>query len=118
MLEGVGVSRGREIAVLGACGPIGLDHAVNQLLEAPLALLRAEGSAEVLRGHDCGCIEAPRCRELNPALLEYDLVGLPVGLDDVTALPSDLVIGVHPFGREMTLHHQATRVVSPHVGLG
>ena len=59
MLKRVRVSWCREIAVLGACGPIGLDHAVNQLLQAPFALLRAKSPTEVLRGHDGGCIEAP-----------------------------------------------------------
>ena len=42
-----------------------------------------------------------------PLLLEDGRAGLPVGLDDVAALPGQLVVGVDALGAEDALHGQA-----------
>ena len=95
-----------EVAVVHAGLGVGLHDAVDQLLEAPLADVGADGAAEVLGGDDRGGVDAPGVGELDAALLEDDLAGLPVCLDDVASLPGELVVGVHALGREDPLDLQ------------
>ena len=83
-----------EVAVVLAGLAVGLHDAVDELLEAPLAGVGADGAAEVLGGDDGGGVDRPEVGELDAALLEDGLAGLPVGLDDVATLPGDLVVGV------------------------
>ncbi len=95
VLEGHGVGLGREVAVLAAGLAIGADHPVDELLEAPLALRRADSTPEVLRGHDVGRVDRPEVGELHAELLEVDRSVTPVRHDDVAALPGHLVVRVH-----------------------
>ena len=78
VLEQLGVGRGREVAVVLAALAVGLHDAVDELLEAPLADVGADGAAEVLGGDDRGGVDAPEVGELHAALLEDGLAGLPV----------------------------------------
>ena len=55
----------------------------------------ADGAAEVLGRDDRGGVDRPEVGELDAALLEDRLAGLPVLLDDVAPLPGHLVVGVH-----------------------
>ncbi len=107
VLEELGVGRRGEVAVVLAALAVGLHDAVDELLEAPLAGVGADGAAEVLGGDDRGGVDAPEVGELDAALLEDDGAGLPVLLDDVAALPGELVVGVHALGREDPLDLQA-----------
>ena len=50
---------GGEVAVLLAGLAVGADHAVDELLQRPLALGRADRAAEVLGGDDVGGVDAP-----------------------------------------------------------
>ena len=95
MLEDLGVLGRGEVAVVLAGLDVGQDDAVDQLLEAGLAGVGADGAAEVLGGDDRGGVDRPEVGELDAALLEDRLAGLPVLLDDVAALPGHLVVGVH-----------------------
>ena len=88
VLEDLGVVVGREVAVVLAGLGVGEHDAVDQLLEALLAHVGAERAAEVLGGDDRGGVDAPEVGELDAALLEDRLAGLPVGLDDVAPLPA------------------------------
>ena len=94
VLEGLGVGLGEEVAVVLAGLGVGEHDAVDELLEAALAHVGADGAAEVLRGDDRGGVDAPEVGELDAALLEDGLAGLPVRLDDVAVLPVDLVVRV------------------------
>ncbi|GMA89141.1 hypothetical protein GCM10025868_43910 [Angustibacter aerolatus] len=82
------------------------------LAQALLALLGADGTAEVLRGDDGGGVHRPEVGELDATLLEDRLAGLPVLLHDVTTLPGDLVVRVHPRGGEDALHPRALALAS------
>ncbi len=95
VLEDLGVVRGGEVAVLLTGGAVGEHHAVDDLLEAPLALRGADGAAEVLGGDDVHRVHRPGVGELDAALLEVDRAVTPVGHDDVAARPGHLVVGVH-----------------------
>ena len=106
VLEDLGVGRGGEVAVVLAGLAVGLHDPVDELLEAPLADVGADGAAEVLGGDDGGGVDRPEVGELDAALLEDGLAGLPVGLDDVAALPGDLVVRVHALGAEDPLDLQ------------
>ena len=97
---------GREVAVVLAALAVGLDDAVDQLAQAGLADVGVEGAAEVLGGDDGRGVDRPEVGELDAALLEDGLAGLPVGLDDVAALPGELVVGVHALGAEPALDRQ------------
>src|SRR5680860_17601 len=88
---------------------VGLHHAVDELLEAPLTDVGAEGATEVLRGHDRRGVDRPEVGELHAALLEDGLAGLPVLLDDVAALPVQLVVGVYPLSAEHAVDLDALR---------
>ena len=46
-------------------------------------------------GHDGRCVQRPERRELDAALFEHHLVGLPVRLQDVPTFPFDLVVRVN-----------------------
>src|SRR5688500_15005925 len=107
MLEDLGVALAGEVAVLAACRPVGEHDAVDELAQAALALGRADGPAEVLRGDDVGGVDAPLGGELDAALLEVDRAVTPVGHDDVAALPRHLVVGVHAGRGEDPLDLQA-----------
>src|SRR5262249_35305741 len=83
-----------EVAVLAAGLGVLADDAVDELLEAPLPLRRADRAAEVLGGHDVGGIHGPEIGELHSVLLEVDRAVTPVGHDDIAAFPGDLVVGM------------------------
>src|SRR5690606_25671131 len=112
VLEDLGVGVGGEVAVLLAGVGVGLDHAVDELLEAPLTRVGADRTPEVLGGDDRGGVDRPEVGELDAALLEDCLAGLPVGLDDVATLPVDLVVGVHALGAEDALDGQPARLLA------
>ena len=107
VLEGLGVGGGREVAVVDAGLGVGLHDPVDELLEAPLADVGADGAAEVLGGDDGRGVDRPEVGELDTALLEDGLAGLPVGLDDVATLPGDLVVRVDALGAEDALDLQS-----------
>src|ERR1700734_3307892 len=95
VLEDLGVLGAGEVPVLPAGRDVLSDHAVDQLLEAPLPLRGADRAAEVLGGGAVGGVDGPEVGELDPTLLEVDRAVPPVGHDDIAALPSDLVVRVH-----------------------
>src|SRR6516162_2641500 len=95
VVEDLRVLRSGEVAVLAASLGVGADDAVDELLEAPLPLRRADRATEVLRGHDVGGIHGPEIGKLNPVLLEVDRAVAPVGHDDIAAFPGDLVVGMN-----------------------
>ena len=107
VLEHLGVGRGGEVAVRLAALAVGRDDAVDELLEAPLTGVGADGAAEVLGGHDGGGVERPGVGVLHATLLEDHGTGLPVGLDDVATLPGQLVVGVDTLGGEDALDAHA-----------
>ncbi len=84
-----------------------------ELAQAGLADVGVEGAAEVLRRDDGRGVDRPEVGELDAALLEDGLAGLPVGLDDVAPLPGDLVVGVHAVGAEDPLDRQSPCWVAP-----
>ncbi len=84
-----------EIAVLLAGRDVRVDHAIDELLETPLPLRRADGATEVLRRDDVGGIHRPEVGKLHPTLLEVHRAVAPVGHDDVAGLPGDLVVRVY-----------------------
>ena len=106
VLEDLGIVVGTEVTVLLAGLRVGKNHAVDELLEAPLARLSAHGATEVLGGDDGGGVDAPEVGELDTALLEDDIAGLPVGLDDVATLPVHAVIGMLSGSRVKPLHDE------------
>ncbi len=98
VLEDLGVGGRGEVLVVLAGLPIRLHDAVDELLQAHLALRGADGTAEVLAGDDVDRVHRPEVGELDAALLEVDRAVAPVGHDDVTALPGHLVVRVHAGG--------------------
>jgi hypothetical protein len=104
VLEDLGVSVGTEVTVFLAGLRVGEHDTVDELLEAPLACLSAHGAAEVLGGDDSRGVNAPEVGELDTALLEDDIAGLPVGLDNIAALPVHAVIGMLSGSRVEPLH--------------
>ena len=62
VLEDLGVGGGREVAVVDAGLRVGLHDPVDELLEAPLAHVGADGAAEVLGGDDRRGVDATRSR--------------------------------------------------------
>ncbi len=95
VFEDLGVVVGGEVAVLLARFDVGQHDPVDELTQGTLPCLGVQGTPEVLRRDDRPGIDRPEVRELDTALLEDRLAGLPVGLHDVTQLPGDLVIRVH-----------------------
>ena len=95
VLEDLGVLGAGEVPVLAAGRHVLPDHAVDQLLEAPLPLRGADRAAEVLGGDDVGGVDGPEVGEFDTTLLEVDGAVPPVGHDDVAAFPGDLVVRVH-----------------------
>jgi hypothetical protein len=83
VLEDLGVVLGGEVAVLLAGLGVGEHHAVDELAQAPLALLGADRAAEVLGGDDRGGVDATRSRGTPRRAARRRLAGLPVRLDDV-----------------------------------
>src|SRR5439155_9703124 len=70
-----------------------VDDAVNELLDARLALRRPDVPAEVLGHHDVGRELAPELGDLDVLLLEDGLAGLG-GDGRRPELPLDLVVGM------------------------
>ena len=87
--------------VLLRARPLGdrVDDAADQLLDAALALGRADLPAEVLRDDDVGRLLRPELRDLDVALLEDDLA-LLVADDGRADLPFDLVERIDTFPGE------------------
>ena len=98
----------REVLLLAR--PLGdrVDDAADQLLDAALALGRADLPAEVLRDHDVGGLLRPETGDLDVALLEDDRA-LFVADDGRADLPFDLVERIDPFAAEEPLELQARR---------
>ena len=107
VLEDLGVGGRGEVVVVLAGLPVRLHDAVDQLLEAGLALRGADGTAEVLAGDDVDRVHRPEVGELDATLLEVDRAVAPVGHDDVTALPDHLVVRMHAGRRVDALDTQA-----------
>src|SRR5262249_61433510 len=74
--EGGAVGRRGEVALRLTPLPDRVDHATDQLANAPLALRRAERPAEVLRDDDIGGELRPALRHLDVPLLEDRLARL------------------------------------------
>src|SRR4029450_13635258 len=94
----LGVRLGGEVAVLLARLAVRRDDTVDELLERPLPLRRADGAPEVLGGDDVRRVHAPERGELDALLLKVDRAVPPVRHDDVAALPLDLVVRVDALG--------------------
>ena len=117
VLEDLGVARAwRSSRSRGRPG-VGADHAVDELLEAPLALGRADRAAEVLGRDDVGRVDRPEVGELDAALLEVDRAVPPVGHDDVAALPGDLVVGVDALTGVDAAHREPLLALLPRCAL-
>ena len=99
---------GREILVLPRPLRDGVDDAADELLDAALALGRADLPAEILRDDDVGRLLRPGFRHLDVALLEDDLAAL-VADDGRASLPGDLVERIHTAFREKPREGQARR---------
>lgn len=96
VVERIGLGLVGEVAAFDAPGGDGVGHAIDDLLERPLALGKAQRAAEVLLRHDVGGIERPVGGELDAQLLERNRAVLPVGDPRVATLPLDLVVRVNP----------------------
>ncbi len=94
--EGLGLVVVDEVPVLAAPRRDGVDHPVDDLLERPLPLRRAEGAPEVLLGQDVGGVQAPPGRNLHAELLEGHRTGGVMGDPGVPPFPVDGGIGVLP----------------------
>ncbi|CAB4880287.1 unannotated protein [freshwater metagenome] len=94
VLEHLRVGISSEVSVHLARPHVGQHDAIDELLEAPLALLGAKRAPEILRRDNGRSVDTPEVRILNPPLLEDDLAALPVRLDDIAPLPVHAVIGV------------------------
>ena len=87
---------------LFVAAPLGdrVDDAADQLLDAVLALRRADLAAEILRDDDVGGLLRPGLRDLDVALLEHHLAAF-VADDRRAELPFDLVERIDAgFGEE------------------
>src|SRR6185436_18780238 len=105
-LEGLGLARIGEVALLVAPPADLLDDPVEQLADAGLAPRRAQLAAEVLRRDDVGRKLRPGLRDLDVVLLEDLLAAL--ALDPRGApLPGHLVVGVDPRTGEVTPQREA-----------
>ena len=103
----LGVPVSGEVAVVPPGLDVLPDDAIDEGLEAGFAPRGTERPPEVLVRHDGGGIHAPEVGELHTALLKDHLTGFPVGLDHITQLPGDLVVGVHALGGEHPLDGEA-----------
>ncbi len=92
-LEGLQVVVRREVVLCLGPGRDRVDDAVDELLDAGLALGRAEVAAEVLADDDVGGQLAPEVGDLDVLLLE-DALARFVGDAGGPVLPGDLVVGV------------------------
>ena len=99
-----------EVAALRAPGDGRVDDAADHLLDARLALGRAEPAAEVLLGDDVRRRLRPELRELDAALLEGGAVAARD--DGVARLPFDLVERVPSGDREEAAHPEASCLVA------
>ena len=90
--------------------PLGnrVHDAADQLLDAVLALGRADLPAEILRDDDVGRLLRPERGDLDVALLEHHLAAL-VADDGRPLLPGDLVERVDAWQREEARELQAWR---------
>ena len=111
-LEGREVVVRREVVLRRGPGGDGVDHAVDELLDAALASGRADVAAEVLADHDVGGELAPEGRHLDVRPADEDgLARLVLDLCGAQ-LPGDLVVGVHARRRPAPLPGQAVDVVA------
>ena len=97
-----GVLVGGEVAALTAPGRERLDHTVDDLANAGLALRAAGAASEVLLSDDVDRQLRPGPRDLDVLLLEDDLA-LLAGDGGGAPLPLDQVVGVGAWGREVAL---------------
>ena len=98
--EGLSFGLVGEVVTLDAPVGDGVDDAVHDLLQAGLALRRAEGAAEVLLGKDVGRVNRPRGRHFDAELLEGHGAVTEVRDPGVATVPDDLVVRVAVFGGE------------------
>ncbi len=106
-LEGVEVLRGREVALGLRPGGDRVDDPVDELLDARLALGRADVAAEVLAHHDVGRELAPERGDFHVLLLEDGLAALVADVGEA-GLPDDLVVRVDALAGPAPLDRQAT----------
>ena len=97
---------GREVLLLGRPPGDGVDDAADQLLDAALALGRADLPAEILGDDDVGRLLGPELGDLDVALLEDDLA-LFAADHGRPEVPLHLVERIHPFVREEAFVLQA-----------
>ncbi len=107
VLEDFGVLAGGEVTVLAPGCHVDAYHPVDELPQAVLTFRPAQRAAEVLGGHDVGRVDRPEVGELHAALLEVDGPVPPVGHDDITALPGDLVIRMDARASMDTAHGES-----------
>ena len=98
--EGLGLGLVGEVVTLDAPSGDGVGDTVDDLLEAPLALRRAEGAAEVLLGEDVRRVHRPVRRDLDPELLKGNRPVAEVSDARVATIPDDLVVRVAIRGGE------------------
>ena len=99
--EGIRLGVVGEVAVAHAPIRDRVGHAVDDLAQRPLALLGAEGAAEVLLGDDVRRVQRPGRGELDLGLEEGVGAVLVVGDARVAPLPDDPVVGMLTLAREV-----------------
>ena len=90
-----------EVAVLVPPGHNGPDDPVDDLLQRPLPVRRAQGAPEILLGQDVGGVDAPATRHLHPWLFEGNGPGGPVGDASVPTLPRHRLVRIGARGGEV-----------------
>ena len=107
VMEDVGVFFGREVSLGPPPAGDRVRHAVDHVLDAVLALRRAEGAPEILGHDDVGGQLRPAGRDLHVVLLEDDLAAVP--RDGGRALlPFHAFVGVHAGVAVQALDRQAS----------
>src|SRR2546426_3970978 len=104
--------RRREVSLLVRPPMDGADHAADQLLDAALALRRADDPTEVLRDDHVGGDLRPAGRDLDVVLLEDDLT-LLVGDRRLARFPLDLVERRHAGAGKVPLPGEAVTAALP-----
>src|SRR2546428_8824642 len=105
MVENLSVGLAREVGALDPPRGDPVDHTVDHLLHAPLALRRGELPAEILRRDHVRRGRRPELGYFDASLLE-DVAALARD-HRIAQLPFDLVVGVHALVGEIALQTQA-----------
>src|ERR1700730_6203997 len=109
--------RGREVSLLVRPPMNSANHTANQLLDAALALGRADAPTEVVRDDHVGGDLRPAGRDLYVVLLEDDLT-LFVGDGRLACFPLDLVERRHARAGKVPLPGEAVSVALRGAGRG